>query len=93
MENGQVSTGEVLANGHAMVGEALQKIDSHIQEQENIFLFIPNIIGKHFSAVGAEQTVSDSIRLHPHCPRHLIPLLHASTPANMLSSLQPFLHP
>lgn len=48
MENGHIANGVALSNGHAIVGEALQKIGSNIQKQENIFLFIPNIIGKHF---------------------------------------------
>ena len=50
MENGHVANGEALANvlvnGHAIFGETLQKIESNIQEQENIFLFIPNLIGE-----------------------------------------------
>jgi hypothetical protein len=34
-----------LANGHAKMNGAVKKIESETPKQENIFLFIPNIIG------------------------------------------------
>ena len=34
----------VLANGHAGL-KVLEKVDSGIHAQENVFLFLPNIIG------------------------------------------------
>ena len=86
MENGHIANGEALANGHAIVGETLQKIESNIQNQENIFLFIPNLIGKLYPTIGVH--LSDPSRLHSHCPRHLLPLLHAASPAHVLLSVQ-----
>jgi hypothetical protein len=35
----------LLANGHAELNGAVEKIEAQIYEEENIFLFIPNIIG------------------------------------------------
>lgn len=36
---------EALLNGHAKINGAVGKIHHDIEKQENIFLFIPNIIG------------------------------------------------
>lgn len=35
----------LLANGHAKVDATLEKLEAEIVEEENIFLFIPNLIG------------------------------------------------
>ncbi|KAJ9644279.1 phosphatidylinositol synthase 1 (CDP-alcohol phosphatidyltransferase1) [Knufia peltigerae] len=37
--------GHALPNGEAKVSESLEKLESDIYEEENIFLFIPNLIG------------------------------------------------
>lgn len=37
--------GHALPNGEAKVSGALEKLESDIYEEENIFLFIPNLIG------------------------------------------------
>ena len=44
----QNSNGHALANGHAKMNGAIEQVEMKLQKQENIFLFIPNIIGKHF---------------------------------------------
>ena len=91
MENGHVANGQALANGHAIFGETLQKIESNMQEQENIFLFVPNLIGT--DSPRPDSSPSDTSRLCPHRAGHLLPLLHASPPAHVLLSVQPVLHP
>jgi hypothetical protein len=90
MENEHLANGEALANGHAIIGETLQKMDSNIQKQENIFLFIPNLIGKPSPAVEVHQ--SDPFRLRSHFPRHILPLLHATAPAHVLLLVQSIMH-
>lgn len=37
--------GSVLANGHAKLTQVVEQIEEEIYEEENIFLFIPNVIG------------------------------------------------
>jgi hypothetical protein len=39
-------TGEILANGHAKLNGTIEKVEKEIYKQENIFIFIPNIIGR-----------------------------------------------
>ena len=36
---------EAVVNGHAKINGAVGKIHHDIEKQENIFLFIPNVIG------------------------------------------------
>jgi hypothetical protein len=38
-------TQEVLANGKAKMNGTVDKIDKSVEKEENIFLFIPNVIG------------------------------------------------
>lgn len=35
----------LLANGHAKLNQAVQQIEEDIYQEENIFLFLPNVIG------------------------------------------------
>ena len=49
-QNGSAN-GHVVANGQAKMNEMLEKVNSEIEKQENIFLFIPNIIGAGNSPV------------------------------------------
>ena len=90
MENGHVANGKALANGHAIMGETLQKIESNIQNQENIFLFIPNLIGKQ--CIATTVLPSDPYRLRSDCPCHLLPLLHATSSANVFLSIQSIMY-
>jgi hypothetical protein len=40
------SNGHALANGNAKLTQVVEKIEEDIYQEENIFLFIPNIIGE-----------------------------------------------
>ena len=42
---------DLLANGHAKVNGTVAKLGKGDQKQENIFLFIPNIIGGFFTVL------------------------------------------
>lgn len=57
-------------------------------KRENIFLFVPNLIGKLGGVTTDNLILISKHRLHPNHPRHNLPLLHASA----LSSLQCYLH-
>ena len=35
----------LLANGHAKLNQVVQQIEEDIYQEENIFLFLPNVIG------------------------------------------------
>lgn len=35
-----------LANGHAKANGVIDKVEEQVYEEENIFLFLPNLIGK-----------------------------------------------
>lgn len=47
MELDQGINGHALANGRAKLNGTVNKVDKAIYKQENIFVFIPNIIGEH----------------------------------------------
>lgn len=40
------SNGHVLPNGNTKLNQVVEKIEEDIYQSENIFLFLPNIIGK-----------------------------------------------
>jgi hypothetical protein len=52
MEAEPISVGPILANGHAKLNGTIEKVEKEVYKQENIFIFIPNIIGRpsHSSA-------------------------------------------
>lgn len=41
------SNGHVLPNGKPTLNQVVEKIEEDIYQEENIFLFIPNIIGEY----------------------------------------------
>lgn len=45
MEDERNGNGDLLANGQAKMNGTLERLDSEIKSQENIFLFLPNLIG------------------------------------------------
>jgi hypothetical protein len=40
------ASGEILANSHAKLNGTIEKVKNEIYKQENIFIFVPNIIGR-----------------------------------------------
>lgn len=86
-------------NGYATAGRArrmsevvLQQLDERIQKEENIFLFLPNIIGEANVHERRNPRLTSSRLLSSHTCNSL-PLLHASTSANMLATLQRIVPP
>jgi len=78
--------GSATANGHA---SPRGNISRGSEKRENIFLFIPNIIGKEvWWEPRAQPLLTKFDRLLTYLPGHSVPLLHASPSKNMLSTLQ-----
>lgn len=92
-------TAFVQQDGAKLNGHANPK-DRQLQapeQQENIFLFYPNIIGLQPSSWSSQLCIiglnNPLFRLLPHHPGYCIPLLHASPSAHLLPPLQHFLSP
>jgi hypothetical protein len=62
-------------------------------KKENIFLFIPNLIGTSGTPLHARSILTSDLRLHPDHPCHNIPLLHASPPPPLQLHLRNILPP
>jgi hypothetical protein len=45
MGAGLTASSEILANGHVKLNGTFEKAEKEIYQQENIFIFVPNIIG------------------------------------------------
>jgi len=46
MEAESTGNGDILANGHAKLNGTIARAEKTIYKQENIFVFIPNLIGR-----------------------------------------------
>ena len=46
MEAESTANGDILANGHAKLNGTIARAEKTIYKQENIFVFIPNLIGR-----------------------------------------------
>ena len=86
-------------NGHATpagrrmsMSEAIEKIDDSFYSQENIFLFVPNLIGREIHCC-PRMRLTDQCRLQPNLPRFRFSVLYAHTPSNMLPPLQHIMPP
>ena len=86
-------------NGHATpagrrmsMSEAIEKIDDSFSKQENIFLFVPNLIGKE-TTCSRGMRLTDQCRLQPNLPRFCFSILHAHTSSDMLPPLQHIMPP
>lgn len=86
-------------NGHATpagrrmsMSEAIEKIDDSFYKQENIFLFVPNLIGEESICCHGMRLI-DECRLQPDFPRFRFSLLHAHTSSNMFPPLQHIMPP
>ena len=73
------------AHGHVTDAEAYPK--------ENIFIFIPNLIGKLHSISPKLQPLTQDARLFTDRAGHSIPILYATPSPNLFSSLQHILSP
>jgi hypothetical protein len=40
------ANGDILTNGHAKLNGTIARVEKTIYKQENIFVFIPNLIGR-----------------------------------------------
>lgn len=87
-------------NGHAMNGYPKGPEQDLVEEsektQENIFLFVPNLIGMRCPHTLQVRTHADTVhwyRLHPHRPRPRISVLHATAPAPLQLPLLRLLPP
>ena len=58
------------------------------EDEENIFTFIPNLIGTNSPTRLCKTPLTRNSRLLSHRPRYRIPLLHAPAPAHLLAPLQ-----
>jgi hypothetical protein len=91
-ENGNATGPVTRANGSAQ--KALKEEVEDDFEEENIFIFIPNIIGALHPPLHHPIPILIVVyRLRPHHPRPSIPLLHVPPPANLLPTVFDFLHP
>lgn len=54
MEAEGAVNGHALTNGQARLNGTIEKGEAAIYKQENIFIFIPNIIGKHIWSSGSK---------------------------------------
>jgi hypothetical protein len=80
--------GEGMLNGKPKTNGTVGKVGASIQKKENIFLFIPNIIGQSRGSVLVSSPAHHfCARLLARRPRHRLALLHASPPPNMLPPL------
>jgi hypothetical protein len=46
MEAESTTNGDILSNGHTKPNGTIAKVEKTIYKQENIFVFIPNLIGR-----------------------------------------------
>jgi hypothetical protein len=61
--------------------------------RENVFLFVPNLIGISEITLHAASILTSDTRLHPNHPRHNIPLFHAPPPPPLQLHLRNILPP
>ena len=50
--------GHLTASGRPKMNGALEKMESEIQKEENIFLFVPNLIGTFLACVIGSSALS-----------------------------------
>lgn len=84
-------------NGNAArgrrVSEVVMQLDERIHKEENIFLFLPNIIGVWQELSTSKDPRLTKPRLLAHRSGDRISLLHALTSSNMFASVQHIMHP
>lgn len=61
--------------------------------KENIFLFVPNLIGMFAGLLYNDLVLTRESRLYQNYPRHNLPLLHAPPPSSLQLHLCNFLPP
>jgi hypothetical protein len=76
-----------MINGKPKTNGTVDKVGDSIEKKENIFLFIPNIIGQSRERSTTRQLTHFRLRLLAHRPRPCLALLHATPPPNMLPPL------
>lgn len=81
----------LLVNGHAKMNGVIDKLDMELQRQENIFLFVPNIIGKFIPSKFKVVRRADARRLLPNYPCYCFTLLYAPPSSNLFPTLQRFM--
>jgi hypothetical protein len=89
MEAESTANGDILANGHAKLNGTITRAEKTTYKQENIFVFIPNLIGRLlYLCLRSLRSLTWDLRLLTHLSRHSIPLLHAPPSANLLRPVQ-----
>jgi len=62
-------------------------------KKENVFLFVPNLIGIFTGLLYNDFILTGEPRLHSDCPRRNLPLLHALAPSPLQLHLCSFVPP
>ena len=90
MEAESSANGDILANGHAKLNGTITRAEKTTYKQENIFVFIPNLIGRllYLCLQSLERSLTWDLRLLTRLSRHSVPLLHAPPSANLLRPVQ-----
>lgn len=79
------------SNGH--VKETIQNPTTPARSNENIFLFVPNLIGRTVLPQGKHDESLTMIRIPESCSSDRLALFHALTPATMFIPLQRIMSP
>jgi hypothetical protein len=78
---------EALLNGKANMNGTVGKIENRVEKEENIFLFIPNVIGRSRAIVLLTHPAHIRSRVFSDHSCHCLAILHAAPSANLLTPL------
>lgn len=84
------ANGDILPNGHAKGNGTIGGARKSLYKQENIFVFIPNLIGGLYAFASSvlESSLTLNLRLFARHTRHRLSLLYAPSSTNLFPTLQ-----